>query len=279
MLSCARVISALRLLPAAAMLATATVALPSPAAAWSEFGTVTEKEPAVQGPEIQEPLFELLISLAEADSCVSWSGDELRRWVESTGRKSKFPLEAVTALERRRPGGDRAGRYPGSRVRAVWRLELTGKQDRPMPYSILGYHPGSLRIGGVLVLSELAAQRLDVSYVHDDETVSRSVTDVRIFPLETGHVLLDADGLLDALLGKALDDAWIVGFVLGREEGRLIGLGVSLGREGRHIYGEFDFTRDKVLPNGRPLASALSRASRRWLDPDTGHLPEPWAEP
>jgi hypothetical protein len=92
-------------------------------------------------------------------------------------------------------------------------------------------------------------------------------------------VLLDADGLLDALLGKALDDAWIVGFVLGREEGRLIGLGVSLGREGRHIYGEFDFTRDKVLPNGRPLASALSRASRRWLDPDTGHLPEPWAEP
>ena len=32
-------------------------------------------------------------------------------------------------------------------VKAVWTLTLTGAQDNPMPYSILGYHPGSLRIG------------------------------------------------------------------------------------------------------------------------------------
>jgi hypothetical protein len=251
----------------------------SEAKAWSEFGTVDKKEEPLAGPEIREPLFELLVRLAEDDSLGRWTGDELRGWVSLSGRESKFPLETITFLERRRPRPGEVGRYPGSRVRAVWRLELTGNQDRPMPYSILGYHPGSLRIGGELVLSELQAQRLDVSYRKDDETVSETLTDVRIFPLETGHVVLDADGFLDALLGKALDDAWTVGFVLGREEGRLMGLGVSLGRKGRHIYGEFDFARDTILPNGRPLASALSRASRRWLDPRDGHLPEPWSAP
>jgi len=251
----------------------------SPAQAWSEFGTPAKAPVTVDGPEIREPLFELLVGFADGDSLGLWTGDELRARVALTGRASKFPLDAVASLERQRPDAASAGRYQGERVRAVWRMTLNGDQDRPMPYSILGYHPGSLRIGRELVLSELQGQRLDLSYVHDDEARTDTVTDVRIFPLEIGYVVLDADGFLDAMLGKALDDAWIVGFVLGRDEGELVGLGVSLGRKGRHIYGEFDFSEDTVLPNGRPLASALSQASRRWLDPDVSRLPEPWVLP
>ena len=147
-----------------------------------------------------------------------------------------------------------------------------------MPYSILGYHPGSLRIGGVLVLSELGPMDLVITYEEDGERVRQLMTEVRVFPLEQGHVVLDADGFLDALLGASLDDAWTLGFVIGREEGKLIGLGVSLGRKGRHIFGEFDFFEDKVLVHGRPPMSALSRASRRWLNVESGNLPEPWIE-
>ena len=73
-----------------------------------------------------------------------------------------------------------------------------------------------------------------------------------------------------------LDDAWTVGLVTAREGGRRIGLGVSLGRNNRRIYGEFDFVRDKVLPHGRPSMSALSSWSRRWLNPDRGFVPRPW---
>ena len=105
------------------------------------------------------------------------------------------------------------------------------------------------------------------------------ITGVSVFALERGHVLLDADGWLDALLGAGLDDAWILGFVIGRQEGRLLGLGVSLGRKGRHIYGEFDFANDRVLAHGRPLASGLSRLSRKWLNNADGNLPTPWLEP
>jgi hypothetical protein len=168
--------------------------------------------------------------------------------------------------------------YPGVPVRAVWTLVLNGKQDHPMPYSILGYHPGSLRVGGVLVLRELGPVDLYLTFEEDGERVSRLLTDVWIFPLEQGYVVLDADGFLDALLGAGLDDAWTLGFVIGREEGKLVGLGVSLGRKGRRIFGEFDFTSDKVLTHGRPPMSALSRASRRWLNVTGGNLPEPWVE-
>lgn len=260
------------------LILTATVL---PSYGWSEFG---HQEPVeeVDGPEIHEPFFEFLIRMADEDSVGLWSGDQLRAHAAASGRASSFPLDEVVSLARAHPGVAphvlSAGKYPGATVRAVWTLTLNGNQDHPMPYSILGYHPGSLRIGGVMVLSELGPMDLDINYEMDDEPFSEKMTEVRIFPLEQGYVVLDADGFLDALLGAGLDDAWTLGFVIGREEGKLFGLGVSLGRKGRRIFGEFDFSSDKVLAHGRPPMAALSRASRRWLNAESGNLPEPWSE-
>jgi hypothetical protein len=261
----------------AALVAFFLLAAVLPAGAWSEFGLEEETEDAM-GPEIREPFFEFLLGMAESDSMGQWSGEELRAHAAASGRESRFPLEEVVSLTRAHPDVHPAEKYEGITVKAVWTLVLRGKQDRPMPYSILGYHPGSLRIGGVLVLSELGPADLDITFQEDDEWITRVLTDVRIFPLEQGYVVLDADGFLDALLGAALDDAWTLGFVIGREGGNRVGLGVSLGREGRRIFGEFDFSQDKVLVHGRPPMAALSRASRRWLNVESGNLPEPWVE-
>lgn len=261
----------------AALVALSLLAAVLPVGAWSEFGVEEETE-AMAGPEIREPFFEFLIRMTECDSIGLWTGDELRAHTADSGRESRFPLDDVVSLERARPDRQAAEKYQGTTVRAVWTIELTGKQDRPMPYSILGYHPGSLRIGAVLVLSELGPADLEIRFQDGDEPTTRLFREVRIFPLEQGHVILDADGFLDALLGAGLDDAWTLGFVIGREDGKLVGLGVSLGRKGRHIFGEFDFSRDKVLAHGRPPMAALSRASRRWLNVESGNLPEPWVE-
>lgn len=247
-----------------------------PAGAWSEFGMEDKPEEATDGPAIREPFFEFLMTVAEIDSLGTWTTRDLAGYLDEAGRESRFPLDEVLTVSRQRPESGRKFRYRGAEVRAVWRLQLTGDLDKSMPYSILGYHPGSLRIGEVLVFAELAPQDLNLSWIHDDEEARLAVTDFRVFALEEGHVLLDADGWLDALLGSGLDDAWIVGFVTAQEKERLIGLGVSLGRDGRRIYGEFDFSRDVILPNGRPGAAAMSRASRTWLDPAVNDLPEPW---
>ena len=252
-----------------------------PAGAWSEFGTSDKREEEAevrQGPEIREPFFEFLLGMAAADSLGSWLGSELRAHARATGRESRFPLDEVVSLSRSRPADAAAGKYAGAAVRATWTLNLTADQDRAMPYSILGYHPGSLRVAGRLVFSELAPSDVAINYVEDEVQVTRHLTEVRVFPLEEGHVVLDADGWLDALLGSGLDDAWTLGFVVGREDGRLVGLGVSLGRKGRKIYGEFDFNRDKVVAHGRPVMAGLSRASRRWLTVEDGNLPPAWVE-
>ena len=261
----------------AAFVAIVLLASVLPCGAWSEFGT-EEKVVEASGPEIREPFFEFMLGMVAEDSLGVWSGEELRAHAEALGRPSLFPLDEVVSLSRTRPDERTAPKYEGARVRAVWTLVMNGAQDHPMPYSILGYHPGSLRVGGVLVLSELGPADIQVTYQDDDRQVTRRMTEVRIFPLEKGHVVLDADGILDALLGSGLDDAWTLGFVIGREDGKLVGLGVSLGRDGRRIFGEFDFSKDKVLANGRLPMSALSRASRRWLNVESGNLPEPWVE-
>lgn len=250
-----------------------------PASAWSEFGTKEEEEVDILGPEIREPFFEFLLNLAIGDSVGLWTGDDLRAQVADSERESRFPVETVVSIRRARPVPEARGKYPGMPVKAVWTLTLTSAQDNPMPYSILGYHPGSLRIAREMVFSELGPADLTITYEIDDEKNVDLMTEVRLFCLEQGSVVLDADGWLDALLGSGLDDAWTLGFVIGRQEGKLVGLGVSLGRDERRIFGEFDFTQDKVLAHGRPPMAALSRASRRWLNVESGNLPEPWVEP
>lgn len=222
--------------------------------------------------EIKEPLFELLLRLAEHDSLGCWSPEEIEAGL------SRLPMRQIVRVSRLRP--DAAAQlhgFAGGRVQAIWQLELTSAHDGPMPYSILGYHPGSLRISRLIELTELAPTDLDLRYNESGTVVHRTVTDVRIFALTKGSIVLDADGWLDALLGSGLDDSWTLGFVTGRENGRLIGLGISTTRDGGSVYGEFDFAADKILSAGRPLIGALSRASRQWLNTSDANLPMPWA--
>ena len=97
-------------------------------------------------------------------------------------------------------------------------------------------------------------------------------------------MVLDADGLVDKLLGKKLDDTWTEAFVLARVDGaadpRENGLnGVALGRSrsGRPLSGAFDFRRDEVLPNGRPAARALSVLCRPVVAPYEQPDPRAWS--
>lgn len=211
------------------------------------------------GPEVREPFFAFLTGLALGDSVGLWTGADIRAFSAGQGFTSKFPVEMVKQVVRRRPSPSEQISWPMTAVRAVWEIDLFEDLNRSLPYSILGYHPGSLKVSRKILLTETRGGSMAV---HRGQEIF-VVGNVIMLRLDQGHVILDVDGLVDRLLGKGLDDSATVGFVLAREEGQLIGLAVSLGRNGRKIYGEFDFRRDKVLPNGRPLAKALSAASRQ----------------
>lgn|GEM_PF-671096 len=257
--------------------------------------------PAEVSTGITEPFFSFLVALVEDDSLGTWTGQDLMRYAE-VRNVSRFPIADIVALTRREITVEERETRDRGRVRRRWELILEQDIERPMPYSILGYHPGRLLISKRLVMSEwqlgnlfldLPDQEADDAWLDRDPwdegwetagqepvrpTVNRvQISDVRVFRLDQGKVVLDADGFLDALLGKILDDSWTVGFVLARHDTKRVALAISVGRNDRRIYGEFDFDQDKILPHGRPLASALSGFCRRWTAPGPSSPNVPWS--
>lgn len=264
---------------AVALLAAAAAGVPFAAASgWNEFGLRPAPPAAAAGDTIVEPFFAFVLARSEADSLGMWRGADVAALGRERGRPSRLPVERLVSLERRRPAPGTEGRHGGARVRAEWIIRFDDALGFPLPYSILGYHPGSLRVSPSLVLAELEPMDLTISWREKKDRVSRPLAAIRVFVCEGGYLLLDADAVVDRLLGDLLDDSWTVGFVTARDGAARLGLGVMLGRDGRAIYGEFDFARDRIEPHGRPLAGALAGTTRRWLDPASGLLPRPWVE-
>ncbi len=232
----------------------------------------------VDGPEIREPFFAFLVAAAEGDSLGTWPAETIAAKLKECGRESRFPVDQIVSITRRQAKGSEQESRLGESVERVWELELASDLDRPMPYSILGYHPGSLRVSKRLVLSEWNLGRLDL-IVPTDEDSGRieHLENVMIMRLDEGHIILDVDGWLDALLGKGLDDAWTLGMALARHNSNPIGLAISIGRNDRHIFGELDFKSDEVKAHGSPIARTLSRHGRHFTAPHPEHLNIPWA--
>ncbi len=228
------------------------------------------------GPEVRDPLFELFIALAEGDSLGVWEAPELAARVARSGRPTRLPLDRIRRVERLAVADDAAAADGGPRPTRRWRLGLDGDLDFPMPYSILGYHPGTLRLSREIVLSEWRPGDANLRLARDDSARVFPYAGIVCWRLDEGWLLLDADGLVDKLLGGALDDSWTEGLALGRLDGRLVGLALGLSREGRRLLGEFDFRADKVFPNGRPAARALSAYCRPLVAPPPGQVPRAW---
>jgi hypothetical protein len=220
--------------------------------------------------QVLEPLFAFVFSLTEADSLGTWTLDDLQGFAQAWGRPSDFPLPGhfVSMTREALPEGEVSIRR-GVRCRRRWTVTLhPDLVEFPLPFSILGYHPGTLSFRQPLVLNEW---RLDERTIHVtvEGATRRYVADgLTIWEVAAGWIILDVDGWLDKLLGKAADDAVLRGFTACRVEGEMVGVGMSLGRDGRRIFGEFDFRSGEIENHGRPLARGLSRYSRGWTDPD-----------
>ncbi len=226
--------------------------------------------------KISDPLFAFLLALAYGDSLGIWTGEDIKNFALDMGGGSKFPLDLVASIRRRRPSEGESSRWPDVTLIAMWELKLVHDMDRPMPYSILGYHPGSLRVTADLVMSELSLG--DVTFLTKDgaEARSRHLKAIKALRLDVGSVVLDADAIPDALLGGNLDDAWTLGFVLTREGDRQVGLVVSVKRDGGAIYGELDFVNDEIMPSGSLLGGQLSKLCRGWFNRPGSHPPKTW---
>jgi hypothetical protein len=243
--------------------------------------------------EVREPLFAALLAIADGDSLGVWDGAALAHRVAASGRRSRLPLGELLRVERREA---RPGEAPGppepavttlaaagaasalaQDARRVWEITFARDLRLPMPYSILGYHPGTLLIARTLVAAEWRVGERNLRVTRGEETTVHAVTDIVVLRFLQGHLVLDADGWLDRLLGDKLDDSWTDGLLVCRHAGERRALALGRNRALRNLTGEFDFRRDKVLPNGSPLARGLGRFARPCVTPRQGEIDRAWA--
>jgi len=230
----------------------------------------------INAAELRDPFFRFTFGMIAIDSVGVWTRADLDRYITASGEPTRLPLDRIVSIERRVAVGAERERRLGSIVERIWRIELTEAFAVPMPYSILGYHPGSLRISHELILSEWYLGSPDLEFTIDGRERRFTTAGLITLRVDAGYLVLDADGWLDALLGKKLDDAWTVGFAFGRLNGRLVGIGITVGRDGRKTYGELDFAKDEIVAHGRPPARALSYYCRPWTAPPRGQPDRAW---
>lgn len=219
--------------------------------------------------QVRDPLFAFVFTMTERDSLGVWSAEDILAFAEAWGEDSAFPLAENLATIAREPLADEAAPvHRGVRCDRRWVVRLRPERlEIPMPYSILGYHPGSLSFDSPLVLREWRLGSRTAYVTVEGQTRRYAAHALTIYEIAAGWIVLDVDGWLDALLGKAADDAAMQGFAVAWVEGELVGVGNSVGRGGRRILGELDFRTGEVATHGRPLARAISRYGRGWTTP------------
>jgi len=216
---------------------------------------------------VKDPVFGLLINLVATGSYGTLTQERLVRELGRLKTTSPLPYRTVRSVTREavRPGWT-------SRVT----VELVTPLDLDVPYSILGYHPGSFTTTQRCTFREWQFPSLDLVEVSGSgkETKRRAVTleEVHLFALDEGEIWIDIDALVDRLLGGAIDDTRVTVLALARYEGEWIGVASGYGREGKGRSGLMSFRRDKILfptPEalkgiGRQLRSKAEALARIW---------------
>ncbi len=225
-------------------------------------------DPDVLREQVRDPLFAMVFLLTEADSLGTWTAADVEAFAGRWGGRSDFPVaEHLESLTREALPPDQVRERRGLRCDRRWLVRLSpARLEMPMPYSILGYHPGSLSFQTPIELHEWRLGHVSLQVPDGDGgQVRRPASGVTIWQITGGWIILDVDAWVDRLLGKAADDAAMAGFTAARVGGDLVGVGNSTGRDGRRLLGELDFRSGEVATHGRPVAKGLSWLARRWL--------------
>jgi hypothetical protein len=187
--------------------------------------------------DVTDPVFAFMVGLLDRDEYGSVVQEHFARVIAATGRKSRIPHEVIVAVRRAR----------GLQPRTGWvRAEFTGPLDVPVPYNILGYHPGSLVSSPAVTLEEWRVGRTLVPNPAAEGEPAFELEDLTLWGVVDGQIRIDIDGWVDALLGGKLDDTYIVGLALFRFRGERLAMALGFNREGMGQSGVLDVRADKI---------------------------------
>ncbi len=187
--------------------------------------------------DVTDPVFAYVVGLLDRGEYGSIAQQHFARAVAASGRKSRIPHQVIRGV----------WRAPGLQADAGWvRMEFTDRVNVPVPYNILGYHPGSLLSSPVVTLEEWRLGRTLVPNAAVKDGPPLELEDVTLWGIVDGQVWIDIDGWVDALLGGKLDDTYVVGVALFRFRGERLAIALGFNREGQGHSGVLDVRADKI---------------------------------
>lgn len=208
--------------------------------------------------EVKDPVFALLIGLVDADLYGTLDQQRLQAELDRRQMRSKLPYQRVLEVTRL-PAG--AGR-PTNEVH----VRFDGPISLPIPYSILGYNPGSFRTSQECRFREWTLGEVEVLFQKEagDSVIDVPVVleDVHLFGLTDGEIDLDIDKWVDALLGASIDDTEMVALMLCRYQGVWHGWAMGYNYEKKGRSGALDFRKDSVVFPSPSEFKAVGRKMR-----------------
>lgn len=198
---------------------------------------------------VKDPVFAILLGLLSGDHTGTLSRDRLERELGPDAARSRLPFRHLRELTRQ-PS-------PAAGPRLVT-LRFDTALDEPIPYSILGYHPGSFNMTQDCVFHEWRLGSLQVSGAWLEE--------VHLLGLAQGRIRVDIDGWLDWLAGPALDDTEVSGLAVLKRGGRWLGLALGHSHNGSGRSGAIDFGSDRILFPSPEDLKAAARQLRATLE-------------
>lgn len=240
------------------LLLTSSMVLPSTLSAASGIHRFEngEARPAEVGldPRVGDPVFAFLLGVVD-DDLWGWVDQAYLDSLSMAHEGSALPVELVERMERnpREQGVD-----------AEVRLLFTEKIKTPIPFSILGYNPGSIRADRELLMGHwtLPDQTVTLPGEEEGSEVEMELRGAELFVFEVGSMRMDIDYLLDKFMGSRLDDVDLSGFLIFPDEDRRIGLGFGYNGSGNGRTGAFDFYANESLFPAPDRYLALGRLAR-----------------
>ena len=189
----------------------------------------------IPAPDVLDPVLAHLVALLEGDVYDTLSTDELSRKAHSVDGTSLIPVDFLESM------GRGAG-AEGADARIT--LSLSKKTTVPAPYSLLGYHPGSVIIPKHLVLLEWKRGEVTIRERRRGKLVH--IHDCFLWAVERGRVAVDIDAFVDRLLGGSVDDIEVKSLALFRLDGVRYAMAMGYNKKGKGRSGALNLSTNNL---------------------------------
>lgn len=201
-------------------------------------------------PGVRDPVLAYLVGLLWEDSLDTLTGTQIMERAPKTGSRTLIPVHLLASM----------GRGPGhghqDRVVTLW---LVRPSKVPAPYSLLGYHPGSVRIPQRVVMDEWRLGPVTVV----ERRGTFTLEDCYVWALREGRVSIDVDAVVDRVLGPAVDDTRVTTMALFRLDGALYAMAMGYNDQGEGRSGALDLAKNELVYPTSWKLKAAARILRR----------------